>query len=102
MGDLAAAALEKPLVGKSLPTDLIQRVVRWEAKKVSKRGSLLHRWALQDRVEAFSRARQMKLSDVVDTMDAQDKYGSTPLDCAIRANSSGITQNITVSQLNPN
>ena len=47
-GDLAAAALEKTQDGKSLPADLIRRVVTWEARQVSKTSSLLHCWATQD------------------------------------------------------
>merc|ERR1719281_403912 len=40
-GDLAAGALEKPAWGESLPTDLIQRVVKFESTHLSG-ASLLH------------------------------------------------------------
>ena len=46
-GDLAAAALEKPAWGESLPSDLIQRVAKFESKHLSG-ASLLHCWATRD------------------------------------------------------
>ena len=47
-GDLAAAALEKPLRGKSLPKDLICRLVEFEALHISGK-SLLHCRAITGR-----------------------------------------------------
>ena len=46
-GDLAAAALEKPAWGESLPTDLTQRIVKFESAHLSG-ASLLHCWAARD------------------------------------------------------
>ena len=40
-GDLAAVALQKPAEGESLPTDLIRRIVKFEARHLSG-GSPLH------------------------------------------------------------
>ena len=87
-GDIAAAALEKPVWGDQLSTDLIHRVVKFESKFVSG-ASLLHCWAARDRSGAFFMASQMGLEDVVGGTENKDKYGATPLDCALRTGSSG-------------
>ena len=92
-GDIAAAALEKPVWGDQLSTDLIHRVVKFESKFVSG-ASLLHCWAARDRSGAFFTASQMGLEDVVRATDKKDKYGSTPLDCALRTGSSGIAKQL--------
>jgi len=92
-GDLAAAALEKPAWGESLSTDLVRRVVKFEAQHLSGR-SLVHCWATADRSEAFIAASQMGLSDVVDATNARDENGSTPLDCALRVGSGGIAKKL--------
>ena len=49
----------------------------------------VHCWATRDRSGAFFTASQMGLEDVVGATDKKDKYGSTPLDCALRTGSSG-------------
>ena len=49
----------------------------------------VHCWAARDRSGAFFTASQMGLEDVVGAIDKKDKYGSTPLDCAVRTGSSG-------------
>ena len=92
-GDIAAAALEKPVWGDQLSTDLIHRVVKFESKFVSG-ASLLHCWAARDRSGAFFTASHMGLEDVVRATDKKDKYGSTPLDCALRTGSSGIAKQL--------
>ena len=99
-GDIAAAALEKPVWGDQLSTDLIHRVVKFESKFVSG-ASLLHCWAARDRSGAFFTASQMGLEDVVCATDKKDKYGSTPLDCALRTGSSGIAKQLLVAGSQP-
>ena len=92
-GDLAAAALEKPAWGESLSTDLVRRVVKFEAQHLSGR-SLVHCWATTDRSEALIAASQMGLDDVVDATNARDENESTPLDCALRVGSSGVAKKL--------
>eukprot|EP00746_Dinoflagellata_sp_MGD_P122246 gnl/MRDRNA2_/MRDRNA2_57183_c0_seq1.p1 gnl/MRDRNA2_/MRDRNA2_57183_c0~~gnl/MRDRNA2_/MRDRNA2_57183_c0_seq1.p1 ORF type:complete len:644 (-),score=124.53 gnl/MRDRNA2_/MRDRNA2_57183_c0_seq1:39-1829(-) len=93
-GDLAAAALETAFDGKSLPYESACRLVLWEAKHVSETSSLLHLWGAHDRCQAFSAASEMQLHDVVDAIGKKDGSGLTPLDCAIRANSCCIAEEL--------
>ena len=85
-GDLAAAALEKPAWGESLPTDLIQRIVKFESAHLSG-AKLLHCWATRDRAEAFVAASRMGLDDLMPFIHERDGNGCTPLDCALRIQS---------------
>merc|ERR1719316_2226161 len=83
-GDLAAAALED----SSLPADLVCRIVKWEAEHVQDKTSLLHCWAKLDRDMAFSAVSRLGLNEAIGALDKKDESGATPLDYAIKCNSS--------------
>eukprot|EP00746_Dinoflagellata_sp_MGD_P021837 gnl/MRDRNA2_/MRDRNA2_15100_c0_seq1.p1 gnl/MRDRNA2_/MRDRNA2_15100_c0~~gnl/MRDRNA2_/MRDRNA2_15100_c0_seq1.p1 ORF type:complete len:611 (+),score=74.11 gnl/MRDRNA2_/MRDRNA2_15100_c0_seq1:42-1835(+) len=92
-GELTAAALERSPDGRAFfSQDLIWRVAKWEANHLPKTTSLLSCWAKNDRSEALLRSIEMGLSEIVGSVDTKDAGNSTPLDCAIKANSSGITR----------
>ena len=82
-GDLAAAALEKPAWGESLPTDLIQRIVKFESAHL--RGAkLLHAGPQETVLRSFVAASRMGLADLMASIHERDGNGCTPLDCALR------------------
>ena len=94
-GDLAAAALEVAPDGTSLPAELVRRVVEWEATHFPEHSSLLHRWAAADQAGAFATVQDMpSLRAIVGQMDQLDEVGRTPLDCAIKSNSSNFAKEL--------
>ena len=92
-GDLTAAAIERPPDGtESFSEDFVRRLAQLETSHLHNSASLFHCWAGKDFASSFARGKEIHLQDIAGPVDKKDDKGMTPLDSAIKTNSSGIVE----------